>query len=62
MPPDDRRWPGEVKWDGWRALVTVADDDGTIAKQLAQLDVQVKAPPQPSAAERRQACRPSPSH
>src|SRR5215831_12352375 len=27
MPPDDGRWACEVKWDGWRALVTI---DGAI--------------------------------
>src|SRR5438874_94478 len=25
FPPDDGRWAYEVKWDGWRALVTVDD-------------------------------------
>jgi hypothetical protein len=29
LPPEDGRWAAEVKWDGWRALVTV---DGTIPK------------------------------
>jgi ATP-dependent DNA ligase len=27
MPPEDGRWAYEVKWDGWRALVTV---DGAV--------------------------------
>jgi bifunctional non-homologous end joining protein LigD len=27
MPPDDGRWACEVKWDGWRALVTI---DGAV--------------------------------
>jgi hypothetical protein len=27
LPPEDGRWAVEVKWDGWRALVTV---DGAV--------------------------------
>jgi bifunctional non-homologous end joining protein LigD len=30
MPPEDGRWACEVKWDGWRALVTV--DGGVVVR------------------------------